>query len=69
MVAHALAYTAPFRAFERVSIPSMAHLGTGRVLSCRFEDHPVAGKAWRVVLKLAASGDVVEMNAHAVKGA
>jgi hypothetical protein len=65
----ALAYLAPFKPFERVSIPSMSHLGTGRVLSCRFIDHPVAGKAWRVSLKLAASGDVVELNAHAVHAA
>lgn len=64
-----LSYLAPFSFGDRVAIPSMAHLGTGRVLSCRFTDHPVIGSCWMVTLKLAGSGDVLERPASNVKGA
>ncbi len=65
----ALAYTAPFKPFDRVVIPSMRHLGTGRVLRCAFIDsHPAIGAHWRVSLKLASSGEVVELGHYQVQG-
>lgn len=60
---------APFALFQRVIIPSMMHLGSGRVLACRYAEHPVSGLAWLVTLKLAASGEVLTLTASYVKGA
>lgn len=47
---------APFVRFEKVEIPSMLHLGPGRVEHQEWVDHPACGGFWEVTVKLAAGG-------------
>ncbi len=58
MFAPALAVLAPFSLYERVEIPSMIHLGKGRVETCQWTPDITCGGYWLVRVKLAAGGTV-----------